>query len=171
MNSGSSLRTAIAECSALALLFTAFMPVQSYCQIYGSATNRITVTVQAITVLQVSAGIVNLGIAGSNAIAGQDQMVVTDQSSSLLWGTNSSLKKVTVQSNLATPKFTLNVVAVNPTAGSAAAEATLTTTAADFLLNIGRSSGTCSLLYTGVALASQGTGTDSHTITFTVQAQ
>jgi hypothetical protein len=130
-----------------------------------------TVTVQAITVLQVSAGIVNLSISGSNAIAGQDQMMVTDQSSSLLWGTNSSLRKITVKTNLAAPKFTLKVVSVNPTVGRATAEATLSTTATDFLINIGRSSGSGALLYTGIALASQGTGTDSHTITFTVQAQ
>jgi hypothetical protein len=65
----------------------------------------------------------------------------------------------------------LKIVAVNPTAGNAAAEVTLTTTASDFLTNIGRSSGSCGLLYTAIALASQGTGTDSHTITFTVQAQ
>jgi hypothetical protein len=48
---------------------------------------------------------------------------------------------------------------------------TLSTSAQDLLLNIGRSSGSCTLLYTGIALASQGTGNDVHVITFTVAAQ
>jgi len=162
---------AIVVRSALATFVLFCLPGLSSAQTFGTGSHRVTVSVQAITVLQVSAGIVNLSITGANATAGQDQMMVTDESSSLLWGTNSSLRKVTVNSNLAAPQFTLKVLAVNPTAGNAAAEATLSTVASDFLLNIGRTSGSCSLLYTGVALASQGTGTDAHTITFTIQAQ
>ncbi len=163
--------TNVAICTALAFVVLAGTPVLSYAQTYGTANHRVTVTVNAITVLQLSSGIINLAISGSNAIAGQDQMTVTDQSSTLSWGTNSSLRKVTVNSNVAAPKFTLKVVAVNPTSGNATSEVTLTTSAADFILNIARSSGTCGLLYTGIALASQGTGTDSHTITYTVAAQ
>jgi len=140
-------------------------------QTYGTTSNRITVKVQAITVLQINAGIINLTINGSNAVAGQNQMTTTDQSSTLAWGTNSSTKKITASTSLASPKYTLQLVAVNPTVGTAASQVTLSTTANDFLLNIGRSSGTCGLLYTAIALASQGTGTDSHTVTFTVQTQ
>jgi hypothetical protein len=152
-------------------LFAVLFPSCALSQTYGTASNRITVSVQTITVIQLSAGIVNLNITGANAVAGQDQMMVTDQSSTLLWGTNSSLKKITVNTNLSAPKFALQVVATNPTVGTAASQVTLSTTANDFLLNIGRSSGSCTLLYTGIALASQGTGTDAHTITFTVQTQ
>ena len=143
----------------------------AYSQVFGTASNTITVIVQPITVLQLSAGIVNLTISGSNAIAGQDQMTTTDQTSSLSWGTNSSLQKITASTSLATPLYTLELVAVNPTSGTAASQMTLSTTAADLVLNIGRTSGSCALLYTGIALASQGTGSDAHTITFTVQAQ
>ncbi len=155
--------------TAVLLLPAVFSP-----EAYGqplTTGHTITVTIQPITVLQVTAGIVNLGITGANAIAGQDQMIVTDQSSSLQWGTNSSLRKVTANSNLSAPLFTLKLLAVNPTAGNAGTEVTLSTIAGDLLLNIGRSSGSCVLRYTAIALASQGTGTDSHTITFTVQAQ
>lgn len=138
---------------------------------FGSANHAVTVQVSAITVIQVSAGSVNLNIAGSSAVAGQDQMSVSDESTTLLWGTNSSGRKITVNSSLATPTFTLKALAVNPTQGSPAAEASLTSTPVDFMLNIGRSLGSCLIRYTGIALASQGTGTDSHTITFTIQAQ
>ncbi len=147
------------------------LPGRTVSQVFGTGSHTITVTVQPITVLQVSAGIVNLSITGSNAIAGQDQMTITDQSSSLLWGTNSSLRKITVSTSLSVPLYTLQVAAEAPTAGTAGTQITLSTTANDLVTNIGRSSGACGLLYTGIALASQGTGTDSHTITFTIQAQ
>jgi hypothetical protein len=142
-----------------------------YSQVYGTTTNKITVKVQTITIVQITGSIVNLTVSGTNAIAGQDQMIATDQSSTLLWGTNSSLKKVTVKTNLAAPKYTLQLVAVSPTVGTAASQVTLSTAASDLVTNIGRSSGSCGLLYTAIALASQGIGTDAHTITFTVSTQ
>jgi hypothetical protein len=156
---------------ALSILSLGILPNLGFSQTYGTATNTITVRVLSITILQVSAGIININITGSNAIAGQDQMLTTDQTSTMSWGVNSSLKKVTVKTSLAVPKFTLQLVAVNPTIGTAASQVTLSTTANDLLTNIGRSSGSCGLLYTAIALASQGTGTDSHTITFTVATQ
>jgi len=140
-------------------------------QTYGTDFHRVTVQVSQVTVVLVSLGTVNLSISGANAVAGQNTMTVTDLSTSFLWGTNVSQRKVTAQTNLAAPLFTLKVLAVNPTQGSAAPEVTLSTTAQDFLINIGKSSGTTQLLYTGVALASQGTGADAHTVTFTVTVQ
>ncbi len=157
-------------CPVLAFLF-GILPANARSQTYGTANHTVTVSVQPITVIQITGGIVNLTVTGSSAIAGQDQMIVTDQSSTLIWGTNSSLRKVTVNTNLSPQIFTLEVVAVNPTVGTATPTITVTTTPNDFLLNIGRSKGTCGILYTGIALASQGTGTDAHTITFTILAQ
>ena len=140
-------------------------------QVYGTGQHSVTVQVSQITLVQVSAGTVNLNIAAGSAVAGQDQMSITDQTTNLLWGVNSSARKITVMTNLAAPHFTLKVQAVNPTQGTAAPQVTLSTTAQDFLTNIGRSTGTCALVYTGIALASQGTGNDAHLITFTVQSQ
>jgi hypothetical protein len=137
-------------------------------QIYGSDFHTVTVTVATITNVQVSSGSVSLSITGAGAVAGQDQMTVVDQTTNLLWGVNSANRKITVRTNLGAPQFALKLVALNPTQGTAMPEVTLSTTATDFLTNIGRSTGTCTLRYTGVALASQGTGTDSHTVTFTV---
>jgi hypothetical protein len=158
-------------CFAATALFLAVCQSEAYGQTYGTANHRVTVKVQAITLLQANLGTINLNISGSNAVAGQDQMIVTDQSSTLLWGTNSSLKKITVKTNLSSPLYTLQVLAVNPTVGTAAPQVNLSATANDLVLNIGRSSGSCGLLYTAIALASQGTGTDAHTITFTIQTQ
>ncbi|MEX2115906.1 MAG: hypothetical protein WEB37_03395 [Bacteroidota bacterium] len=152
----------------IALVLTGFSTSMAQ---FGTANHDVTVQVATITVLQVSAGSVTLNIASSSAVAGQDIMSVSDQSTSLLWGTNSSSQKITINSSLVAPTFTLKALALNPTQGLSAAEATLNSTPVDFLLNIGRSLGSCSIQYTGMALASQGTGTDSHTITFTIQTQ
>jgi hypothetical protein len=136
-----------------------------------TASHTVTVQVSPITYLQVSSGTINMTINGANAVAGQDIMMTTNTSTSLLWGTNSSLRKITAQTSLVAPKFTLKLLALAPTQGTSAPEVTLSTSPADLLLNVGRTKGTCTLQYTGVALASQGTGTDAHTITLTIQAQ
>lgn len=154
----------------VSLMIAVLLPARGQ-QVFGSDSHTVTVNVSTITAIQVTSGTVNLTIAGANAVAGQDLMTVTNQSTSLLWGINSSLKKITVSSSLASPLFTLKILAVSPTQGTAAPEVTLSTMANDFLLTVGRSSGSCGLRYTGEALASQGTGTDAHTITFTVQSQ
>ena len=139
--------------------------------VYRVRSHTVTVAVSTITLVQVSSGVVNITISGANAVAGQDLMTITNTATNLLWGINSSLKKVTVGTSLGAPLFTLKLLAVSPSQGTAAPEVTLSTTATDFLLNVGRSSGTSVLQYTAEALASQGTGSDAHTITFTVQTQ
>jgi len=161
-------KTLLLTASILALLFPSTL---ARAQTYGSRSHTVTVTVATISLLQVSAGSVSLTITGAGVVAGQDQMTIVDQSTSLLWGVNSSTKKITVNTNLGAPIFTLKVFALNPTTGTASPEVTLVTTPRDFLLNVGRSSGSCTLRYTGEAFASQGTGTDTHTITFTVTNQ
>lgn len=138
---------------------------------YGSATNQVTVNVNAITQVRVIGGAVNLSITDAIVVAGQNTMTVTNTATQLQWGVNSGLRKITAQTSLAAPLFVLRLLGTSPTAGNAAAEVTLSTTAADLMVNIGRSLGTCTLRYTGVALATQGTGNDVHTITFTVTVQ
>lgn len=140
-------------------------------QVYGSASHAVRVNVSAISVVALSSLSVSLTIDGSGAVAGQDQMTVVDQSTTLLWGVNTSPKKITAVSSLASPKFTTKLLALNPTSGNAAAELTVDNTAADLLLNIGLSRGSCTLRYTGIALASQGMGTDNHVVTFTIAVQ
>lgn len=153
------------------LLIIFFCPHSVRAQVYGSAAHTVRVSVSVISVLRVSAGGVSLSITGAAAIAGQDQMTVVDQSTSLLWGVNTTPKKITAVSNLASPKYTLKLLALNPTQGTPAAELVVDNTAADLLLNIGLTRGSCTLRYTGIALASQGTGSDTHTVTFTIAVQ
>jgi hypothetical protein len=161
----SLLRRLILITTALVLLWS-----PSKAQIASSA-HTVTLQVNEITLIAVNVGAVNLTINGSTAVAGENVMVATDETSSLLWGTNASARKVTVNTSLAAPLFTLRAVAVSPSTGTAAPEAVLSTVSSDFILGIGRSSGTARIRYIFEALASQGIGTDTHVITFTVVAQ
>jgi hypothetical protein len=157
----------------LALIFVpALIPQSASAQVYGTDFHNVTVTVATVNIVQVSAPTATLTLSSAAVTAGVDLMgPVTNSATSLLWGFNSSLRKVTVQTSLAAPKYILKVLAVAPSQGTASPEVTLSTTAADFLINTGRSSGSCTIQYSGSALASVGTGTDTHTITFTVAAQ
>jgi hypothetical protein len=137
----------------------------------ASDNHLVTVTVSPISVLQLTGAGVTFDVSGSNAVAGQDLMVMTDATTQLLWGTNASAQKITVVTSLGAPIFTLKLAALSPTVGAAGAETALSTIPFDLLFNIGRSSGQCTLRYTAEALASVGAGVDSHTITFTMVAQ
>lgn len=138
-------------------------------QTYGSRTGKVNVTVATINKVNVSSGSVAITITGAGTVAGQNLIgSVVNTSTTLFWGSNSASQKITVQSNLAAPTHTLKLLALNPTQGTAAAEVTLSTTATNFMTNVGRTLGSCTLQYTGSALATEGTATDTHTVTFTI---
>lgn len=154
-----------------ALLLVMLVPLCSAnAQIWGGPwSHNVTVSVATITLLRVNGGAVNLSISSGGVVAGQNQMTVVDQTTSLSWALNSTNKKITVATNLGAPIYTLKLVALTPSQGTALPEVTLSTTATDLITGIGRTAnGSCTLKYTGVALASQGTGSDNHTITFTL---
>lgn len=154
------------------VLTSAIVPQGAFAQLPYTDSHNVTVTVATVNIVTVSAATATLTISAAAVTAGVNLMgPVTSSATSLRWGFNSKLRKVTVGTNLAAPKFSLKVLAVAPTQGTASPEVTLSTTATDFLVNTGRSSGTCTIQYSGSALASAGTGTDTHTITFTVAAQ
>lgn len=116
----------------------------------------------------------------STATAGSEPDQDIDQVSQLLWDNwpnTSPVKKITVQTNLASPQFTLTVQAVNitPGDGSSSGEVTVSTSATDFINSIppkdSPDDATCDLRYKAVALAADGTGVDTHTITYTITDQ
>ena len=162
-----SLSAAVVSAVVAAL---ACAPVASS-QVYDSDTHTISVQVSPITVVAVQGSAVAMSITDANLTAGVDAMTVQDETSRLLWGTNSSARKITAQSSLPAPLFELRLVALSPTRGNPGPEMLLGTAPQDLILNIGRSQGSCTLRYTVTALASKGIGTDSHTITFTVTTQ
>jgi hypothetical protein len=157
-------------CATVLVALPIFVPEAS-AQIFGGDTQTVSVQVSPITVLSIQGSAVAMNITNANLVAGVDAMTVQDETSRLLWGTNSSARKITAQTSLGTALFQLRLVALSPSRGTPGPEMLLGTAPQDLLLNIGRSQGNCTLRYTGTALASQGVGTDNHTITFTVTSQ
>lgn len=131
----------------------------------------------------------SISIGGGNVVLnittglpGQEPTPVTNQSTTLTYRRGIFItRKVTVQSNCPGQDFTLKVVAINVTSGTAAPEVTLTTgmPAADFITNIPPSfffqNATCMLRYTASATFANGNsaemGNDVHTITYTLLNQ
>jgi hypothetical protein len=151
----------------LAVLLLAF--VASEAAAGSTDSHTVTVTVNAINEIGITGG--NITLTLSSATPGQDPDDATDDTTcDLAWTTNESGKKITVETNLASPKFTLKVVAQNVTGGTAAAEVTLSDTATDFVTGIATTTGSCDLAYTASATAGEGTGSDVHTVTYTLTA-
>ena len=140
-------------------------------QTFGTDAHTVRVSILPIASVNLSVGAVSLDLANGTIIPGQDQMAITDESTILSWGINSANRKITASTSLSAPLFQLKMAALSPTRGTPAPEFVVSTVAQDVLLDVGKSTGTCAIRYTGTALASQGPGTDSHVITFTVQTQ
>ena len=142
--------------------------------VFAQDSHTVKVTFPQLAVVGVSSGVVSLPITGAGVVAGVDPMTVTNQATTLSWGANTSTAKIAVKTSLAVQKYTLTVQAINingvpSSTGITAPVVTVTTTSKDFMTGIGLKRGTCNLLYTGIAHAMDGVGTDSHnTITFTI---
>ncbi len=132
-------------------------------------SHSVTVTVSAINEIDVSGG--NLTLTINAAAAGEEPAAVSDSTTcGLVWTTNEASKKITVQSNLASPTFTLKALATGVSGGgSAASEVTFSNASVhDFVAGIATEIGGCNITYTASATAAQGTGSDVHTITYTI---
>lgn len=131
-----------------------------------TATQSVTVTVAEINEISVSAASLTLTI---NSVSSGAPADATDSSSSVSWTTNETGQKVTVQTDLATPKYTLKVApTVTSGAATGSAQLTLTTTAQDMVTGITKESGAATLGYTASATLSAGAGSDVHTVTYTL---
>ena len=130
-------------------------------------SHTVTVTVAAINELAISGG--NITLTLNSATPGSDLDDATDSTTcDLLWTTNELTKKITAETNLGAPNFALKVTATNVTGGTAAGEVTLSTTATDFVTGVAKTTRTRELAYGASATAAQGTGTDVHTVLYTL---
>ena len=135
----------------------------------NTASHTVTVTVTAINELALSGGNITLTI--NSETAGSDPDDATDSTTcDLAWTTNEASKKITAETDLALPTFTLGVTAANVTGGTAAAQVTLSDSAQDFVTAIATTVGSCDLSYVASATAAQGTGSDVHTVLYTLTA-
>ena len=135
----------------------------------NTASHTVTVTVSAVNELSISGGNITLTI--NSATAGSNLDDATDGTTcDLLWTTNETSKKITAETDLASPDFVLKVTATNVSGGTAAAQVTLSTTATSFVTGIATTVGSCDLSYAASATAAQGTGSDVHTVLYTLTA-
>jgi hypothetical protein len=116
----------------------------------------------------------------SSASAGQQPDPVMNESCQLRWTTlvTDPTQKIVVSSDLPSPRYTLTLQALNVSAGDGASAGIvpLSTIASDFVVGIPANlppgdPGECTLRYRASATAAGGTGSDGHTITFTILAQ
>ena len=94
-----------------------------------------------------------------------------NEDGSLTWITNGDNKKITVASNNAAPRFLVKMQALDITGstGVAAPEIRLNdNTTKDLVMGVTRSSGKCKIRFTASSKVSDGIGTDTHVITYTI---
>jgi len=135
----------------------------------GNTDNHtVTVTVSAINEVAIIGGNVSLTIntsTGSSEPDSQTDNTTADLNST----TNESTKKITIGTTLVSPTESFTVEAINISGGSAAGPITLSgVSAQNFITGISQTMGTCDLQYVASATAAQGTGSDAHTVTFTL---
>jgi hypothetical protein len=111
----------------------------------------------------------------TTALPGSEPSPVVSTSSRIVYSSGGGRpSKVTVMTSCPNQKFSLTVVAgaIPANGGTAAPAVSLVNgmLATDFITSIKKNSGpfTVTLQYTTTPLMSQGTGTDSHTVTYTV---
>ncbi len=128
-----------------------------------SDTHSVTVTVETIDELAVT-GDVTLTINSSDALSD------SDSSSTIDWSTNQSDRKITVETNLTEPTFSLSVSATGATGGTGATDVLLSATPQDIVTALAAGSGGATLNYTATAELSDGSDSEMHTVTYTVAA-
>lgn len=110
-----------------------------------------------------------------SAVAGLEPAPVVDGTAAQLKYKKLSTdpaQKITVSTDLASPSFVLTIEAVNACDGDSTGEVTLDATAQDLLTNVCATDWAfCDLRFTATAAASDGVGTDSHTVTYTITDQ
>ena len=123
--------------------------VPSFCGMVwagNTANHTVTVTVNTINELSIAGG--NFTLTISVATAATNPIDAIDNTpADLNWTTNVASKKISVANSLASPTFTLKVVAQNVTGGTAA-EVTLSTTTVDFVTGVATTTGNSDLSYT-----------------------
>lgn len=134
----------------------------------NSVNHTVTVQVAAINEIAITGGNITLTI--NTATAGSEPDEKVDNSTcDLLWTTTETSKKITVATDQVSPTFDLRVKPKFVTGGTGIlGEVSLTTSAQDFVTDVATTTGSCDIQYKAVATASDGTGSEVHTVTYTL---
>ncbi|MGA1794770.1 MAG: hypothetical protein ACMUIL_02825 [bacterium] len=161
----------------IAIFVVAVIIVFTLAEVSYTADNdshQVTVTVAAINELAITGGNITLTI--DTAVAGSNPTDDTDSTCSLDWTTNQTARKITVETSVAVPPqlFSLTVDAAVTLGGGIEPGPAITLThgagASDFITGVATELGGATLTYSASATAAQGTGSDVHTVTFTLTA-
>ncbi|MCX6135159.1 MAG: hypothetical protein NTU47_15215 [Ignavibacteriales bacterium] len=123
-------------------------------------TNRIDVSQRAVTM-----------VINQASLETGNPVEAVNEDGNLTWITNGDDKKITVASNNSAPRFLVKVHALDITGstGVAAPEITLSdNTTRDLVVGVTRSYGKCKIRFVAAAKVSDGIGTETHVITYTV---
>jgi len=123
-------------------------------------TNRIDISQRAVTM-----------VINQASLETGSPVEAVNEDGNLTWITNGDNKKITVASNNAAPRFLVKVHALDITGstGVAAPEITLNdNTTRDLVMGVTRSYGKCKIRFMASAKVSDGIGTDTHVITYTI---
>lgn len=136
----------------------------------ASASQTLTLNVFETNKIDVSQKALNLVINQASLETGSPIEAVNEDGN-LIWLTNGENKKITVVSNNASPRFLVKVNALDITgsSGVAAPEVTMNdNTVKDLVVGVTRSWGKCKIRFVASATVADGTGTESHVITYTI---
>jgi hypothetical protein len=123
-------------------------------------TNRIDISQRAVTM-----------VINQASLETGNPVEAVNEDGNLTWITNGDNKKITVASNNSTPRYLVKVHALDITGstGVAAPEITMNdNTTRDLVMGVNRSYGTCKIRFVASAKVSDGIGTDTHVITYTI---
>jgi hypothetical protein len=124
---------------------------------YSNASHTVTVTVIAINEVRTH---------GANAILTTDGY--DNITCALKWTSSEANQKITVATHNSTSNFALKGLPKSVIGVTAANEATLSTTATDFILGLSKITGCCNLRYTAKVRIPQRTETHAYSFIYTI---
>ncbi len=149
--------------------FVTFMAGAAHAQ-ESSTTQTLTLQVNETNRIDVSQRSLTMVINQASLETGAPVEAVSDDGN-LIWITNGDNKKITVATNNVSPRFLVKIQALDITGSSGVASPEITlkdNTTRDLVMGVSRSWGKCKLRFVASAKVSDGIGTDTHLITYTI---
>lgn len=131
----------------------------------ATAGHTVTVIVEPINEVALEGGDLELVIDSATAGERPDEANGTAR---LLWTTNDRDKKITVATDRNSSAFSLRMEALNVSGGESAGIVSLSTTPRDLVVGISTTVGSADLSYVASATAEAATGSEVHTVSFTI---
>jgi hypothetical protein len=132
-----------------------------------TASHTVTVRIAPVSAVAVTGG--DLSLTLSQASPGNGEATASDATAcDLHWVTNQADQKITVASDLVSPRFTLRVEAVNASGGRGTGQVTLGPTSRDFVVDVERGKGRCDLSYTATTDDLTAGGSNVYTVIYTI---